>query len=100
MSLPGSPGGCGAHPSRRRLQRIARCPRCSLSPAAVGTGPGVQDSRVAPQGCSPSPGGARSPGGWGQLGLLAVLLAPAPRVERGQLPETGPPAPQVGEVLL
>lgn len=36
----------------------------------------------------------------GRLGLLAVLLAPAPSIQHGQLPETRPPAPQVGEVLL
>lgn len=35
-----------------------------------------------------------------RLGLLAVLLTTAPRVERCQLPETRPPGPQVGEVLL
>lgn len=69
--------------------------------ASSQSGPGAHDSRVAPHGVElqsrrrPEPAGLE-----GQLGLLAVLLAPAPRVQRCQLPEPWPPAPQVGEVLL
>lgn len=65
------------------------------------SGPGAHDSRAAAPGAEPQSRRRPEPAGLeGQLGLLAVLLAPAPRVQRCQLPETWPPAPQVGEVLL
>lgn len=40
-------------PTRVEGGALARCPRCSLSPAALESGPGAHDSRVAPQGLEP-----------------------------------------------
>lgn len=109
LGTPASPCGCitvwvQKCPEQEAAaeEHVTQCSpplQCSPSPAAME--PGWRHT-LSPRGTEPWSRRRWEPHGGlaGQLGLLAVLLAPAPSIERCQLPETWPPAPQVGEVLL